>query len=460
MGLVVIAVLSPNWVTWVAHRFGVGRGADLVLYLLAAAFVFVSVNTYFRFKVQENRFTELARSIAVRDALTLNAERFGTDRPVPPMAMPQTLEPRGLEISGRAGYERPPPLLNLPAVLITGGAGFIGSTVASACLDARHQAGAPGQPVDRPPRVRRRPGLLRGRHRRRRAAGPDLRRPPGHRGDGALRGAHHRPGVGGAWIRYYRENVAKTLELVDGLTRNHCHRLVFSSSASVSRWEAAALDEAVVDESAPISPSSPYARTKAITEWVSRTWRGRALEAIALRYFNPIGADPEFRTGNPSPEPSHVLGKIITAYERHEPFRITGTDWRTRNGSAIRDYIHVWDLAEAHVAALRNFDRIVERRRGHRVPYEVINLGTGDGTTVRELVEAFQHVVPGELEVETAPRRPGDVVGAHTDVTKAGRLLNWKPRFSVADGIRDALNWARAGPRCCTTTTARGSWTS
>jgi hypothetical protein len=178
-------------------------------------------------------------------------------------------------------------------------------------------------------------------------------------------------------------------------------------------------------------------------EWVLEdVARAGALKAIALRYFNPIGADPEFRTGNPNPAPSHVLGKMITAYESHEPFHITGTDWPTRDGSAIRDYIHVWDLAEAHVAALRNFDAIVARNADTGEPYEVINLGTGDGTTVRELAEAFRDVVPGDLEVVESPRRPGDVIGAHTGTAKAHRLLGWAPKFTVADGIRDALAWS------------------
>ncbi|GAA1962331.1 UDP-glucose 4-epimerase GalE [Catenulispora subtropica] len=328
-------------------------------------------------------------------------------------------------------------------VLITGGAGFIGSTVASACLDA----GLTPVILD---------NLSTGR--REFAAGRIFYE--GDIADAALLDkifAEH-PGLAAAVhcaaltivpesvanpIRYYRENVTKTLELIDGLVRNDCRRLVFSSSASV--YAAGAGSEAgEIDEETPIAPASPYARTKAIMEWVLEdVARAGDLRAVSLRYFNPIGADPEFRTGNPNPNPSHVLGKMITAYESDEPFHITGVDWPTRDGSAIRDYIHVWDLAEAHVAALRNFDAIVARHSAGEVPYEVINLGTGDGTTVRELADAFQDVVPGELEVKTAPRRPGDVIGAYTGTAKARRLLGWAPKFTVAEGIRDALTWAR-----------------
>jgi|GEM_PF-13002 len=330
-------------------------------------------------------------------------------------------------------------------VLITGGAGFIGSTVASACLDA----GLVPVILDNLSTGRRE--FTEGRYfYEGDIADPDLL-------DRAF--ADH-PGIAATVhcaaltivpesvanpIRYYRENVTKTLELIEGLVRNDCRRLVFSSSASVY----AAGSRGEVDETAPIRPASPYARTKAITEWVLEdVARAGDMHAIALRYFNPIGADPEFRTGNPNPEPPHVLGKMITAYQSDEPFHITGVDWPTRDGSAIRDYIHVWDLAEAHVAALQNFDAIVARHvvpgtRHSAVPYEVINLGTGDGTTVRELADAFQDVVPGGLEVVDAPRRSGDVIGAYTGTAKARSLLGWAPRYSVGEGIRDALAWAR-----------------
>ena len=331
----------------------------------------------------------------------------------------------------------------ITTVLITGGAGFIGSTIASACLDAGLQ-----------------PVILDNLSTGRREFTAGRTFYEGDIADGALLDkifAEH-PEISATVhcaaltvvpdsvenpIRYYRENVGKTLELIEGILRNGCHRLVFSSSASVYAAGAGAGES--IDESAPVEPASPYARTKAVTEWVLEDIaRTGAIKAIALRYFNPIGADPEFRSGNPNPDPSHVLGRMIKAYENAETFQITGTDWPTRDGSAIRDYIHVWDLAEAHVAVLRGFDEIVgvTQHSDGRIPYEVINLGTGDGTTVRELADAFQAAVPGELRINDAPRRPGDVIGARTDVGKAGRLLGWVPRLSVADGIRDALAWS------------------
>lgn len=235
-------------------------------------------------------------------------------------------------------------------------------------------------------------------------------------------------------VGYYRANVAKSLDFVEHLLRNGCDKMIFSSSASI--YEAG--DDFTVDESSGLAPQSPYARTKAVCEGmfadISAT---QPIRILSLRYFNPIGADPKMRTGLQLRRPSHALGKMIEAWEEGTPFQVTGTSWPTRDGSGIRDYIHVWDLATAHVAALERFGSFTE---------DVINLGTGRGTTVRELVAAFNEVVERPIEVvETGPR-PGDVAGAYTRTELARRLLEWEPRHTVAEGIRHSLEWARIRP--------------
>ncbi len=164
-----------------------------------------------------------------------------------------------------------------------------------------------------------------------------------------------------------------------------------------------------------------------------------ALRALSLRYFNPIGADPMLRTGLQIRRPTHLLGKLITAREEDAEFLITGVDWPTRDGSGIRDYIHVWDLARAHVAALRRFDDILPR--GGAQSHLPINLGTGSGTTVREFVEAFQ-VAAGPLRVRDAGPRPGDSAGSYTRSERSGNLLHWQPELTVTDGIRHSLQWS------------------
>jgi UDP-glucose 4-epimerase len=130
---------------------------------------------------------------------------------------------------------------------------------------------------------------------------------------------------------------------------------------------------------------------------------------------------------------------MIEAVETGTPFLITGTDFETRDGTGIRDYIHVWDLARAHVAALRKFDSVLDGWPGR---YVVINVGTGRGTTVRELVDAMESVRGLPLATVEAERRPGDVAGAFTRVDRARKLLDFECAYSVTDGIRHAQAWA------------------
>jgi len=195
-----------------------------------------------------------------------------------------------------------------------------------------------------------------------------------------------------------------------------------------------------VDERSAIAPESPYGRTKAVFETaLADIAAGTDLRVISLRYFNPIGSDPQLRTGLQVPEPSHALGKMLQARRDGTPFQVTGTDWPTRDGTGIRDYVHVWDLARAHVAALERFDSIVGAAGTDGSL--VVNLGAGTGTTVRELLDALRAVVGADLRSTDAPPRPGDVAGCHTRSARARELLGWEPELSIEDGIRDTLRW-------------------
>ncbi|MBV9205807.1 MAG: UDP-glucose 4-epimerase GalE [Actinobacteria bacterium] len=317
-------------------------------------------------------------------------------------------------------------------VLIAGGAGYIGSTVAWACADAGIS------PVILDSLVTGRPEF---------AAGHAFY--AGDIADGALIdrifGDHPDicavvhcaalivvPDSVADPVRYYRANVAASLEFVAHLLRNGCPRLIFSSSAAIYRPG----DGLTVDEESAIDPQSPYARTKAVCEAMFADIAvSQPLRVLSLRYFNPIGADPKMRTGLQLPRPTHALGKMIQARDEGVPFVITGTDWPTRDGSGLRDYIHVWDLATAHVSALTRFDALPG-------PVTVINLGTGTGTTVRELLAAFNRVAGRPVEARQAGRRPGDVAGACTRIGRAERLLGWRPQYDITEGIRHSLQWA------------------
>jgi UDP-glucose 4-epimerase len=320
-------------------------------------------------------------------------------------------------------------------VLIAGGAGYIGSTIASACSDV----GITPVILD---------NLVTGR--REFAAGREFYEGDIADGELADRIFTQHPDIDAVIhcaalivvpdsvanpIGYYRANVTKSLEFIAHLLRNGCERLIFSSSAAIYGASA----DLTVDENSPIDPQSPYGRTKATCEAMFADIAAtQPIRVLSLRYFNPIGADPKRRTGLQLPKPTHALGKMMQALEAGVPFEVTGTDYPTRDGSGIRDYIHVWDLATAHIAALRRFDELLAPAGG----YGVINLGTGHGTTVRELLDAFNSVAHAPIKARDAERRPGDAAGAYTRTDRAAKLLDWQPQYGIADGIRDSLQWA------------------
>ena len=320
-------------------------------------------------------------------------------------------------------------------VLITGGAGYIGSTIASALEDRGHQ------PILLDSLVNGRVEFTKGRTFY-----------PGDIADADLlaRIVREHPGIH-ACIHcaalivvpesvadpylYYRENVAKSLALFHTLAALGISRVVFSSSASIY----GITPDFVANEDAPIDPQSPYARTKRMMEMVlADLCAAEPLRGIALRYFNPIGADPKMRSGQYLPQPSHVLAKMMQTAAGAEPcFNMTGTEWPTRDGSGLRDYIHVWDLALAHVAAVERFDDAMPDGQS----YTVINLGTGNGVTVFELLAAFESVLGRSIPTKHFPPRPGDVAGACAGVSRAHALLGWRAELSMVQAISDALKW-------------------
>ena len=235
---------------------------------------------------------------------------------------------------------------------------------------------------------------------------------------------------------YYRDNVAKSLEHFDELVALDTPRVLFSSSASLY----ATKDDFEVTEEDALDPQSPYARTKRMMEQVLEDMAAATgLRAIVLRYFNPVGSDPDLESGIYAREPSHVIGQLVMAARGiKDAFTITGVEHPTRDGTGIRDYIHAWDLARAHVRAVEKFDDVLA---AVDAPSTVINIGTGEGVTVRELVASFERVFGEKVPVREAPPRPGDAVGAFANVDKATRLLDWKTELSLDDAIASALAW-------------------
>ncbi|MCA2961130.1 MAG: UDP-glucose 4-epimerase GalE [Silvanigrellales bacterium] len=246
--------------------------------------------------------------------------------------------------------------------------------------------------------------------------------------------------------RYYECNVSRTLAFLQTLRTSNVRKFIFSSSASVYGDATGG----AVDENAAVEPASPYARSKLMTEFILSDFaRSHGLRTLALRYFNPIGADPELRTGQHLRFPSHALGRLISVHAgREREFVVAGGDWPTRDGSAVRDYIHVWDLARAHMLAVRRFDDVFAAPvnasmgfSGLMTDYRVLNLGTGRGCTVLELIKAFESTVGCAVPWRVGPRRQGDVAGAFADAGLASNLLGWKSEFSLEAGVADALRW-------------------
>lgn len=317
-------------------------------------------------------------------------------------------------------------------VLITGGAGYIGSTVASACEDAGHDV-----------------VILDDFSTGRREFIGDRPLYEGDIADGALLDRLFSEQKIDAVVHcaakivvpesvsdplgYYDNNVSKTITLLEALQRNNVERFLFSSSASIYAPD----ENFVVTEESPLQPGSPYARTKYMIELVLEDFsKASDVRVLSLRYFNPIGTDPKLRSGQQLEQPSHVLAKLLEAWVNKETFTVTGVDWPTRDGSGIRDFIHVWDLARAHVAALENFDKATTDG-----PYQVFNVGTGNGVTVKELAASFEEISGDPLKVQFGDPRPGDVAGVYTVSSKAKDILGWSAELTETEAVRDAIAW-------------------
>jgi len=238
--------------------------------------------------------------------------------------------------------------------------------------------------------------------------------------------------------KYFWNNVVNTLRLLDAMLQAGVKRIVFSSSAATYGNPL----KVPIPEDHPKEPVNPYGETKLAMERALQ-WYGNAygIKWIALRYFNAAGADAEGDIGESHDPEAHLIPLIIRAARGQRPHvEIYGTDYPTPDGTAIRDYIHVTDLADAHVQALEYLRDGGESR--------ALNLGTGRGYSVREVIKAVGTMCPHSIPFREGPRRAGDPPVLIADASQAGRVLGWKPRRSELDCIvRDAWNWhAKVNP--------------
>lgn len=240
-------------------------------------------------------------------------------------------------------------------------------------------------------------------------------------------------------LRYYANNVEGTLRLLEAMRARGVRRLVFSSSATVY----GDASRAPFGEAAPLQPLNPYGRTKLFIEEICRDLaRAEAGWHIALlRYFNPVGAHPSGLIGeDPAGIPNNLMPYLLqVAAGRRERLQIFGGDYPTPDGTGVRDYIHVVDLARGHLAALDRLDGVTG--------CAVYNLGTGRGHSVLEVVAALSRVVGRPLPYEVVARRPGDVAVSYADPAAAARELGWRAALDLDAMCRDGWRWQSQNPR-------------
>ena len=236
---------------------------------------------------------------------------------------------------------------------------------------------------------------------------------------------------------YYENNVTTLIYVLQELQKLKCQNFIFSSSCTVY-GEA---DKLPISENSPIKPAeSPYGNTKQIGEEILKDscQINLDLKTIALRYFNPTGAHNSSHIGElPQGVPQNLVPYITqTAVGLREQLSIFGNDYDTKDGTCIRDYIHVTDVAKAHVCAL---NRLFKNQQSHN--FEVFNIGTGKGSSVLEVIQSFERVSDQKLNYKIVDRRQGDVISAFADTTKANTILGWESKYSLDNAMLDAWKW-------------------
>ena len=332
------------------------------------------------------------------------------------------------------------------AILLTGGAGYIGSHTAAACAAAGYDVVIADDFSNSSPDVPRRLEEITGRKMavcRVDAADREAMRAvfAAHSIDAVIHFAGFKA-VGESVqkpLMYYRNNLDSTMTLLEVMRAHDVKRLVFSSSATVYGMQ----EKMPLTEDMPIGGClNPYGWTKCMIEQIlfdvakaESDWT-----MVLLRYFNPVGAHESGRIGeNPNGIPNNLMPRITQAViGKIPPIQVMGTDYPTPDGTCLRDYIHVVDLAKGHVCAIRY---ALEHTGA-----EAVNLGVGRGCSVREIIRAFEEATGEKVPCSDGPRRPGDAPVSYADASKALRLFGWKAEKSIVDMCRDSWRWQKQNP--------------
>lgn len=332
------------------------------------------------------------------------------------------------------------------AILITGGAGFIGSHTAVEFLNAGYDIVIADNYVNSSPKVLDRIREITGKEfrayevdlcdkealRRVFVENPDIDSAIHFAGLKAVGESVAQPG------RYYRNNLLSTLNLVELMAQYNAKRIVFSSSATVY----GSPKTVPIREDFPLSTTNPYGETKLMIERILKdVWfADKDWSVSILRYFNPIGAHKSGLIGeNPRGIPNNLLPYVAKVAAGQLPFlQVFGDDYDTPDGTGVRDYIHVVDLAKAHLKALQRADKVTG--------VEYYNIGTGVGYSVLDIVHAYEKASGLAVPYKIVARRPGDIATCYADPTKAAEILGWHAEFGIEDMCRDMANWQKKNP--------------
>ncbi|MCF6180640.1 UDP-glucose 4-epimerase GalE [Lutibacter sp.] len=239
-------------------------------------------------------------------------------------------------------------------------------------------------------------------------------------------------------LKYYENNIDSLIHVLQQMKVRKVNNFIFSSSCTVYGQA----DELPITENAPIKPAeSPYGNTKQIGEEIIKdTTKISELKAIALRYFNPIGAHKSAKIGElPIGIPQNLIPYVTqTAVGIRKELSVFGSDYPTPDGTAIRDYIHVVDLAKAHIVAMQRL-----LKNNQKKSFEVFNIGTGKGNSVLEIIESFEKVTGKKLNYRLVDRREGDITAAYADTTYANKELGWKAKLSLDEALLSAWKWQK-----------------
>lgn len=330
-------------------------------------------------------------------------------------------------------------------ILVTGGAGYIGSHTCVVLLEAGHEVtvidnlcNSSAIALDRVQELAGRPlGFVQGDIRNR----DDLDRAFESGIDAVIHFAALKA-VGESCeqpLAYFDNNIGGTITLMQAMEAHGVSQLVFSSSATIYGQP----DSVPIREDAPLRVTNPYGRSKLVMEQVIQDWCAARPEASAvlLRYFNPVGAHPSGRIGeDPRGVPNNLMPYLAqVAVGRHEYLRVFGNDYPTVDGTGVRDYLHVMDLAAAHASALS----LVTRTTG----CETINVGTGRGTSVIALVQAFENASGRHIPLQVVARRSGDVAELWADPEKSRACMGWRAGRTLQDMCRDTWRWQSQNPQ-------------